>query len=232
MKAHPPIQTELLFILDRSGSMESMRQAAIDGFNQFLRDQQAAPDSARLTLLQFDDQLETPIDALPLPEVTTLTPDTFVPRGSTALLDAVGHGIDTLGKRLAALPADQRPRNVIVAILTDGHENSSTRYTWKDVSARIAHQRDKYDWDFFFLGAGPDAIASAGRMRIGRRFSSGYTADDAGMGASYSAVSEKILSRRAIKQGYATEKDHAEDARSLEDSVKEKDQQRRPDRNQ
>ena len=229
MKPHPPTQTEILFILDRSGSMESMRHAAIDGFNAFLRDQQAAPDRARLTLLQFDDQLETPIDAIPLPEVTSLTTETFIPRGCTALLDAVGHGIDELGKRLAATPERQRPNNIIVAILTDGEENSSRHYSWTDVSKRIAHQREKYGWDFFFLGAGPDAIASASKMNIGRHFSSGYVADHTGLEASYSAVSKKIRSTRAVKEGYATEEDLVTEARSLKEMVCEEDQLRRPD---
>jgi uncharacterized protein YegL len=229
MKPHPTKQTEILFILDRSGSMASMAQGAIDGFNQFLRDQQAAPDSARLTLLQFDDQLETPIDAIPLPEVLPLDHETFVPRGSTALLDAIGHGIDSLGKRLAAMAGDQRPQSVVVAILTDGEENASRRFTWTQVSDRIAHQREKYDWDFFFLGAGPDAIATAGKMNIGRRYSSGYVADETGIEASYSAVSKKIRSRRAIKGGYATEHDHAEDARSLKETLDEEEHKRRPD---
>jgi uncharacterized protein YegL len=215
------MNTEILFILDRSGSMESMRQAAIDGFNNFLRDQQAAPDSARMTLLQFDDQIEIPINAVPLPEVLPLDHETFIPRGSTALLDAIGHGIDSLGKRLAAMPEDQRPQSVIVAILTDGEENSSRRFTWTHIADRIAHQRKKYDWDFFFLGAGQDAIATAAKMNIGALNSAFYAADADGMHSAKAALSRKVISSRAMKHGYATEEDKADYGRPTQDIVEE-----------
>ncbi len=140
--------TELAFILDRSGSMESMRQAAIDGFNEFLRDQQIAPGTVRLTLVLFDHEVRTTHDALPVAEVLPLDHDHFVPRGSTALLDAIGDTIDRLGARFAAAPDEQKPGHVAVAILTDGKENSSTRFTWHDIAKRISHQTEKYGWDF------------------------------------------------------------------------------------
>lgn len=224
-----PVHTEILFILDRSGSMEAMRHAAIDGFNRFLADQQAAPDSARLSLLLFDDRLELPLESVPLAEILPINEDGFVPRGSTALLDAVGTGIDELGRRLAAMPEAQRPTSICVAILTDGEENSSRRYTWAQVADRIAHQQEKYGWEFFFLGAGPDAIASAAKLHIHQRNSADYLADAAGLGSAKAALSKKILSSRAIKHGYATDEDRRTHARSTKEILEEEDRQRRPD---
>ena len=117
MKKH---YSEIAFVLDRSGSMESCREAAIEGFNSFLLDQQKTEGLAKLTLVLFDNEYLVPIDALPVAEILPLNNDSYVPRGATALLDAIGRTVDELGTRLAALPEQDRPGQVIVAILTDG----------------------------------------------------------------------------------------------------------------
>src|SRR5438105_3099930 len=117
--------SEIAFVLDRSGSMKSCQQAAIEGFNQFLTDQQKTDGLAKLTLVLFDDEYLVPISSIPVEEVVSLTHDTYQPRGCTALLDAIGQTIDNLGQRLAALAEKDRPGQVIVAILTDGLENAS-----------------------------------------------------------------------------------------------------------
>ena len=117
--------TEIAFILDRSGSMKSCQQAAIDGFNRFLADQQQIEGLAKLTLVLFDDEYFVPISSIPVQEIVPLTDDTYQPRGCTALLDAIGQTVDDLGLRLAALAEKDRPGQVIVAILTDGLENAS-----------------------------------------------------------------------------------------------------------
>jgi hypothetical protein len=111
--------TEIAFILDRSGSMGAIARDAIGGFNQFLADQQGAPGQARLTVALFDDEYELHVDQVPIAETLPLDGTTYVPRGSTALLDAIGRTIDAIGKRLAATPEDQRPGKVIVAIFTE-----------------------------------------------------------------------------------------------------------------
>ncbi len=228
MKTTPrPLLTEIAFILDRSGSMESVRDAAISGFNDFLRDQQAAPGHNRLTLVLFDDWIETHFTSLPVSEVVALDRSTFVPRGSTSLLDAIGETVDTLGTRLAALPEDQRPGHVVIAILTDGQENSSQRFTWKDISARISHQTGKYDWEFLFLGAGPDAIATAGKLHISAANSAQYLADAAGQQAATASISKKIGITRAMKSGRATLEEIQESSRPLHDILREEDQKRR-----
>jgi hypothetical protein len=221
------VKSELAFILDRSGSMESIRQAAIDGYNAFLRDQQAAPGQNRISLVFFDSGIETRCDSIPVAEAVPLDADTYVPNGSTALLDAIGDTIDRLGARLAALAPADRPEHVTLAILTDGEENSSTRYTWHDVSKRIQHQTEKYFWEFLFLGAGEDAIATAAKMHIHAANASQFVADEAGQQAAMASFSRKSISTRARKSGHATVEQLADADAPLESIVREEDQKRR-----
>lgn len=208
--------TEIAFILDRSGSMESMAGAAIDGFNRMLRVQQAEPGQARLTLVLFDDQYEVPVKSLPVSEVVELDHSTFVPRGSTALLDAICRTIDELGARLAATPEADRPGQVIVAILTDGMENASRHHSWHDVSSRIRHQTDKYQWKFLFLGANQDAIATAGRMSIQAADAANFDASAASYSAVNDAMSRKFKAMRRMKQGLVDEEVMRDAAASME----------------
>lgn len=193
--------TEIAFILDRSGSMESMIEPAISGFNRLLREQQQVTGSARFTLVLFDDQYETPVQSLPIAEVVELDTTTYVPRGSTALLDAIGRTIDELGAKLAAIPEPERPGQVIVAILTDGMENASTCFSWRQISTRIRHQTEAYQWKFLFLGANQDAIATARRMSIQAADSSNFAMDAHSYGAVKDALNRKMSAIRLIKQG-------------------------------
>ena len=181
MKNH---YSEIAFVLDRSGSMGSCRDAAIEGFNSFLLEQQQTEGLAKLTLVLFDDEYLVPIDALPVAEILPLNSESYVPRGSTALLDAIGRTIDELGARLAALPEQDRPGQVIVAILTDGMENSSQNYTWQKIARAIKQQTEQYRWTFLFLGANQDAIATAAQMNIAASNAASYVADAAGLHAS------------------------------------------------
>lgn len=215
--------TEIAFILDRSGSMESMVESAISGFNQLLRNQQQLPGSARFTLVLFDDQYEVPVQSLPIAEVVELDTTSFVPRGSTALLDAIGRTIDELGAKLAALPEAERPGQVIVAILTDGMENASHRYTWQDISQRIRHQTDTYSWRFLFLGANQDAIATAGRMSIHAMDSSNFSMDAKSFSAGQSALHRKMSAIRRMKQGLADEATLHDAAASM-DKIREEEE--------
>ena len=208
--------TEIAFILDRSGSMESMAGAAIDGFNRMLREQQAEPGQARFTLVLFDDQYEVPVNSLPVSEVVELDATTYVPRGSTALLDAVGRTIDELGARLAATPEPERPGQVIVAILTDGMENASLRHTWQDISRRIRHQTENYRWKFLFLGANQDAIATAGRMSIHAADAASFQANAASYSAVNDAMARKLKAVRRMKQGLVDEEVMRDAAASME----------------
>jgi len=193
--------TEIAFILDRSGSMQSQVDNAIKGFNDFLHAQRDVPGQARFTLVLFDDRYDVTCASVPIREVVDLDRRTFVPRGSTALLDAIGRTIDELGARLAATPEPDRPGQVIVAILTDGEENSSERFTLADISSRIAHQRDVYQWQFFFLGADQDAIATAAKMNIDGAAAMRFSADKAGYHSSSKAMSRKMRSLRKSSMG-------------------------------
>lgn len=200
---------EIAFILDRSGSMSSLSEQAIAGFNHFLADQKKQPGEARLTLVLFDDEYLVPVEAASLRDVRPLDATTYVPRNSTALLDAIGLTIDRLGERLAKTLEPERPGQVIVAILTDGFENASTRYAWKDVAARIRHQQEKYNWRFLFLGANQDAIATAARMNIGAADAATFRADGIGIQASTTSVSRKTAALRRAANGLAAGADLA-----------------------
>jgi uncharacterized protein YegL len=162
--------TEIVCVVDRSGSMSVIRDDAIGGFNSFLKDQKALDKPCRLTYVQFDDKYEVIHNAVPLAEVPLLTAATYVPRGWTALYDAVGRTIDMVGARLAALPEAERPAKIIFLILTDGQENSSKEYETARINEMITHQREAYQWEFVFLAANQDAMMAGNKMGIKRNF--------------------------------------------------------------
>jgi len=218
-----PNLSEIAIVLDRSGSMNLIREATIDGFNAFLKSQQESPGLVRLTLVQFDHQQVVVHDAVPVAEILPLNADSFVPRGSTALLDAIGDTIDRLGQRLEALPEGQRPGDVTVAILTDGEENSSRRFTWNQVSDRIQHQIDKYSWEFLYLGADADTIATAARLNIRADNSASYHRHKEGVEAVYSSMSRKMKSTRSVRHGLATAEERADSMTSMSDLLKEEE---------
>ena len=193
--------TEIAFILDRSGSMAPVTEAAITGFNEFLRDQQKTEGQARLTLVLFDNEYLVPLDCIPVQEAVALDTTTYVPRASTALLDAIGSTIDRVGARIAAMPEPDRPGQVIVAILTDGYENSSQKFTWKDISHKILEQTNTYKWQFLFLGANQDAIATAANLSIAAANASTYVGDNGGTYSSHKAMSRKTTAMRKMSSG-------------------------------
>jgi hypothetical protein len=163
-----PDYTHMTVILDRTGSMESIRDDTIGGFNAFLRDQQSQPGSATLTLVQFDTQ--DPYEIIhrfrPIQDVPELTRVTFVPRASTPLLDAMGRGINDLEKTIADMKADDRPSQVVFVVITDGQENSSTEFRKDQIAKMIKDRTEKDDWQFVFLSADMDAISDAGDYGI------------------------------------------------------------------
>ncbi|MDP0489833.1 MAG: VWA domain-containing protein [Verrucomicrobiota bacterium JB023] len=190
--------TEIAFILDSSGSMLALAQPAIDGFNSFLGDQLAAPGQARLSLALFNHDYSLPVASLPLEDVRELTPATYRPSGTTALLDAIGRTIDDLGKRLANMPENERPGHIVVAIFTDGLENSSTDYTLAQVQSLITHQTEKYNWEFLFLAANQDALATAARMGIPEKSASTIEFSHEGLASSTEAFSSSIRESRSM----------------------------------
>ncbi len=171
-------------------------EAAIAGFNEFLRDQQAVEGQARLTLVLFDDRYELPADNIPVSEVCELDTLTYVPRGSTALLDAIGKTIDSFKARIKALPEAARPDQVIFAIFTDGEENASHQYTWRDIAGKIRRRQAKQGWEFLFLGANQDAIATAAQMNIHAHNAATASHTAEGVRGSAKAISRKAQAMR------------------------------------
>lgn len=158
--------TEIAIILDRSGSMQSLLNDAIGGYNAFLAAQRREPGSeaTHLTLVLFNNLYQA-FQPVPLAEVPDLTPATFLPAGGTALLDAIGRTVSDLTAAFAARPAEARPGKVIIAILTDGEENSSTTYSQLHIADLISAKRE-LGWEFIFLAADQDAIAAAKTLNI------------------------------------------------------------------
>lgn len=156
------MKTEIVYILDRSGSMSTVWSDAFNGLNEYIKAQKEVPGECTFSLVLFDYEYIVPIDAQDLQEVHPVSDIIAYPRGSTALLDALGKTINTVGARLAGMPEQERPEKVIVVTMTDGYENASREYTVEQVARMVKHQEEKYAWEFIFMGAGVDAIA-AGR---------------------------------------------------------------------
>ena len=155
--------TDITLVVDRSGSMESIREDAEGGINTFITEQAKKPGECSITLVQFDDKYEPVFRGV---RAAACPRYSLVPRGSTALLDAVGRTINDTGARLAALPEAERPGLVIFVISTDGMENASTVYSHKQIREMIAHQQTVYSWQFTFLAANIAAYDEAMQMGI------------------------------------------------------------------
>jgi len=192
---------EIVFIMDRSGSMETMRNEAVTGFNAFVEEQKKVPGEANLTLVLFNQAYEIPYSGKKLADVPPLTDKTYVPAGTTALLDAVGRTIDDLGKRLDGAPESDRPTQVIVVVLTDGLENASHDYRNDRIKAMIEHQQSKYSWKFLFLGANQDAFETANGMGIPRAMSVNYSHTPDGYAQVYAATGQCVKKLRTTGKG-------------------------------
>ena len=189
-------KTELVFILDRSGSMASLRSDVIDSINTVIKDQQALPGEATFTLVVFNSEQEVVFDNTPLQDVRLLDDSDFAPCGSTALCDAVCETVDRIGERLAATPEEERPEKVSVAIMTDGYENSSRKFSKTDVRQRIEHQKEVYNWEFLFLGANVDAFAEGASIGLDASMSIGYASDAEGVRSAAAALCRTYTASR------------------------------------
>jgi hypothetical protein len=214
---------EIAYILDRSGSMQPMQEPAVAAFNDFVRSQLEVPGEARLTLVQFDDRYEVPIAALRVQDVPQLTAATYTPRGSTALLDAIGRTIKDFDIRLQKLPAAHQPAKVILAIFTDGEENASREYTAKHISDLIHLYRDTKGWEFLFLAANQDAIASASAMHMDAHLSGNAVYSPAGIKATGGALARKVRVSRLKASGQMDAAAVADDAKSLDQILREEE---------
>lgn len=192
--------TDITIILDRSGSMQAIRGDTVGGFNAFLEEQKKLPDPASLSLIQFDHEYEPVYRGIDIREAAQLTLETFVPRGNTALYDAVGRTIVKTGERLAKLPEAERPKRVLHLIITDGAENASREYTAAMLHSMITEQREKYSWEFVFLGANQDAVLNA--QQIGVALASNFVADREGTHSLYDNMTTGTSDYRSGK-GYS-----------------------------
>lgn len=168
------------FILDRSGSMEAVRDETISGVNHYLDSQRKQPGECFVTLAQFDDVYELLYNRVHIAHVAARSRENYVPRNWTALHDAMGRTIDETGTALAKLPEHERPERVLFVTQTDGLENASRVYTADMVRQKIEHQRGAYHWEFVFLGANQDAILTAKALGISQGSTMTYAANDIG----------------------------------------------------
>ena len=188
--------TELVFILDRSGSMGGMESDTIGGVNAVLRKNREADGDAVVSVVLFDNFSEVIVDREPIERVRPLTEDDYSVRGCTALLDAVGGSVRFIERVQKYLPAEARPNKTIFVITTDGYENASTRFTYERVKGLI-ERKQKDGWEFLFLGANIDAAAEANRLGISADRAATYLGDSAGTAVMYDAVSDATVCMRA-----------------------------------
>ncbi|KGP74769.1 von Willebrand factor type A [Desulfosporosinus sp. Tol-M] len=189
--------TELVFILDRSGSMSGLESDTIGGYNAMLEKQKKEPGEAVLTTVLFDDRYELLHDRINLRGIVPITDKEYYVRGSTALLDAVGKTINKIGNALKPTAEEERAEHVMFVITTDGMENASREFGYEKVRRMIEHQKKKYRWEFIFLGANIDAIATAERFGIDKDRATNYNADSEGTLLNYAVISETVSNLRA-----------------------------------
>jgi hypothetical protein len=187
--------TKLAIILDRSGSMQTVRASTIDSVNEFINTQKTVPGEASVTFVQFDDVYEHFFTGN-LKLLAPLTEETFVPRGWTALYDAIGETINNVGTELSLIPESSRPDKVIVVIVTDGAENMSKRFTQSKIAEMIKRQRDIYSWEFVFVGANQDAVLTAKTINIPMGSAITYTHDAVGTRNVFNATSNALSAYR------------------------------------
>ena len=191
--------TEIVFILDRSGSMAGLEDDTIGGFNAMIEKQKAAPGDAIVSTVLFDNRTDVIHDRVDIKIVQPMTSKDYYVRGCTALLDAVGKSIHHIGNVHKYAREEDRPEKTLFVITTDGMENASREYTYDRVRQMIQRQKEKYGWEFLFLGANIDAAKEAARFGITEDRAANYHADSVGTAVIYEAVSEAVCNVRACR---------------------------------
>ena len=212
--------TELVFILDRSGSMHGLEKDTIGGFNGMLEKQKNEEGEVLLSAVLFDDTSEVLYDRVDIKTVEPMTNEQYFTRGCTALLDAIGGAITHIKKERKEMPKAERPERTIFVITTDGLENASKEYSYEKVKEMIEKRQEK-NWEFIFLGANIDAVAEAGRMGIQASRAVTYECDAKGTAVNYEAVSNVVAELRCCCPSDMSEcldsGDWAEDIRSYKE---------------
>lgn len=191
--------TELVFILDRSGSMAGLEEDTIGGFNAMIEKQKAESGEALVSTVLFDNETDVIHDRVDIQKIPPMTRDTYYVRGCTALLDAVGGAIHHIGNVHKYAREEDRPEKTLFVITTDGMENASRKYTYDRLKAMIERQKSRYGWEFIFLGANIDAAKEAARFGIDADRAANYHADRQGTAVIYEAVSEAVCNIRASR---------------------------------
>ena len=191
--------TELVFILDRSGSMAGLEDDTIGGFNSMIQKQKNEPGEAYVSTVLFDNVSEVIHDRKAIQEIEPMTRNEYYVRGCTALLDAVGGAIHHIGNVHKYAREEDRPEKTLFIITTDGMENASRRYSYTQLKAMIERQKEKYGWEFIFLGANIDAAKEAARFGIDADCAADYHADSEGTAVIYEAMSEVVCNVRASR---------------------------------
>jgi len=192
--------TELIFILDRSGSMAGLESDTIGGYNAMIEKQKVEPGDAVITTVLFDDRYELLHDRIPLRGIRPITEREYYVRGTTALLDAIGQSIQKLVNAHRHTAPEARADKVLFVITTDGMENASQEYTYKKIHDMIRHQKERYGWEFIFLGANIDAIETAAKFGINADRAANYHADEAGTQLNFRSVSDAVSAVRSNRE--------------------------------
>lgn len=210
--------TYIAVVLDRSGSMHVIKNDVIGGFNSFLEEQKNIKGKAVFTLAQFDHEYHLHADGIDIKEVQPLDNATYTPRGSTALHDAIGRTINSIGAKLSAMNKADRPEKVIFVIITDGLENASKEFAGKQIKEMIEHQQNIYNWDFVYLGANHDAIAIGESIGVLRANSMTYSENQEGTQFAFASVSSNLANYRAgdssIKNQFFNDEDRKKQTES------------------
>ena len=189
--------TEIVFILDRSGSMAGLEGDTIGGFNAMIQRQKREAGEAVVSTVLFDDQREVIHDRVDIRLLPPLTEKEYYVRGCTALLNAVGKAIRHIGNVHKYAREEDRPEKTLFVITTDGMENASRSYSYDRVKSMIQRQKEKYGWEFIFLGANIDAAREAARFGIHADYAANYNADREGTAVVYETVTDAICHVRA-----------------------------------
>lgn len=191
--------TEVVFILDRSGSMGPLADDTIGGYNGLLEKQQKEPGEAMVTTVLFDDRYEMLHDHADIKKIHPITPNEYYARGMTALLDAIGKTITAVSNRHRFAPDDQIPARTLVVIITDGYENASREYQVQRVKEMIEHQEKECGWEFLFLGANMDAVGCANDFGIAPSHAVTYEADQEGTQLNFEGINQVVSDTRAAR---------------------------------
>ena len=188
--------TEIVFILDRSGSMSGLEQDTIGGFNSLIEKQKKEDGEAYISTVLFDHISEVLHDRVDLKKIKPMTEDEYYVRGSTALLDAVGGAINHIGNIHKYARKEDVPEKTIFVIMTDGYENASRRYDYDEIRRMITRQKKKYDWEFMFLGANIDVISEARKFGVDEEMAVEFLNDKKGTAVSYDAICDAVSNCR------------------------------------